>query len=81
MNAKRVACRQARATELALAGYDYDTIATDLGCSNRSGAWKAVQRVLGQRTDAAVEDYRRGTGVLSREVGLGGWHPGGNTTE
>ena len=58
-NAALAAYRKARATEMALAGCDYDTIADELGYANRSGAWKAVQRALAQRTDRAVEAYRR----------------------
>lgn len=54
-----VAYRQARATELALAGHDYDTIARELGYANRSGAWKAVQRALRGRTTNAVDQCRQ----------------------
>ena len=40
-NAALAGYRKARATEMALAGCDYDTIAKELGYANRSGAWKA----------------------------------------
>lgn len=67
------AFRKARATEMALAGYDYDTIARELGYANRSGAWKAVQRALAQRTDRAVEAYRREQVSLLDQVMCAQW--------
>ncbi len=50
--------RRERAVRLALAGRSYDEIATELGYASRSGAWKAVNRALRARTDAAVDEYR-----------------------
>jgi hypothetical protein len=50
--------RAAVAVELRLAGADYDEIAQELGFANRSGAWKAVQRALRQRSATAVDRYR-----------------------
>lgn len=41
-----------------MAGAGYDEIAQELGFANRSGAWKAVQRALRQRTVSAVDRYR-----------------------
>jgi hypothetical protein len=57
---KRVICRyrQVLALELAAKGMPYDDIAQELGFSNRSGAWKAVQRALDRREAEAVEAYR-----------------------
>lgn len=67
------AYRKARATEMALAGHDYDTIAKELGYANRSGAWKAVQRSLSQRVDAAVNEYRKEQVALLDEVMKAHW--------
>jgi len=50
--------RAAVAVELRMAGADYDEIAQELGFTNRSGAWKAVQRALESRTVKAVDRYR-----------------------
>ncbi len=72
-NAALAGYRKARATEMALAGYDYDTIAIELGYANRSGAWKAVQRSLSQRTDKAVDAYRREQLVLLNQVMSAQW--------
>lgn len=50
--------RSAVATEMRLAGSDYDAIARELGFANRSGAWKAVQRALAARAAASADTYR-----------------------
>jgi len=50
--------RAAAATELRLAGVDYDSIAEQLGYANRSGAWKAVQRCLSARMVRNADELR-----------------------
>ena len=50
--------RQARAVELAIAGWSYDAIARELGYATRSGAWKAVQRALQDRVAHGVDELR-----------------------
>ncbi len=72
-NAALAGYRKARAAEMALAGCDYDTIAKELGYANRSGAWKAVQRSLAQRTDKAVDAYRREQVILLDAVMSAQW--------
>lgn len=42
-----------------MTGAAFDDIARELGYANRSGAWKAVQRCLTRRTNAAVDEDRR----------------------
>ena len=54
----RASFRAAVAVELRLAGAGYDEIAQELGFTKRSGAWKAVQRALRQRSATAVDRYR-----------------------
>ena len=50
--------RRTRVVELANAGLDYDEIAAELGCANRSGAWKAHQRALETHQKETVEGHR-----------------------
>jgi hypothetical protein len=50
--------RDRQTLNLRIAGVDYDTIADRLGYANRSGPWKAVQRVLDNTLRAPAEDIR-----------------------
>lgn len=50
--------RQARAVELAISGHDYDTIAREVGYSNRGTAHRTVQKALRQRTVEGVDQLR-----------------------
>lgn len=54
-----------QALALRRAGSDFDTIAKQVGYSNRSGAWKAVSRLLKQRSDESAKDAEA---VLSLEL-------------
>ena len=51
--------RQAKAVELAQAGHDYDSIAREVGYSNRGTAWRVVQKALQDRVTEGVDEYRR----------------------
>lgn len=50
--------RQARAVELALAGFSYDEIARQVGYSNRGTAWRVVQKALNERAVESVDELR-----------------------
>jgi hypothetical protein len=52
-------CRRARAVEMALAGYSYDDIATEVGYANRGTAWHVVAAALTRHTMESVENYRQ----------------------
>jgi len=54
----RVEYRREQAVSMAMRGVSYDLIAHELGYSNRSGPWKAVQAALRARTVEAVDEYR-----------------------
>lgn len=58
MPATLVACRIARAVELALAGCSYDDIASELGYANRCTAWRTVPRAPKAREVSAVDVFR-----------------------
>lgn len=45
--------RAALAAEMRLRGFDYESIAKDLGYADKSGAWRAVQRSLASRSQRA----------------------------
>ena len=51
--------RQAKAVELARAGHDYDSIADQVGYSNRGTAWRVVQKALGARVVDGVDELRQ----------------------
>lgn len=51
--------REARAVQLALAGWSYDDIARKLGYANRSGPFKAVRRALARDVVDGVREYRK----------------------
>jgi len=50
--------RRTEAVRLRAAGRTYDQIAQDLGYGSRSGAYKAVWKVLRDNEAGAVEEYR-----------------------
>ena len=54
----RPAWRRARAVELALAGYNYDDIAEQVGYANRGSAWRAVQSTLHEKAVESASEYR-----------------------
>ena len=58
MPSAEVVERRTRAVELVAAGRSYDEVAAELGYSNRSGAWKAVQASLKAVQAETVEEYR-----------------------
>ena len=53
------AVRQRKALELRKQGFGFDHIAQELGYTNRSGAYKAVQAALADITAEAADDVRR----------------------
>jgi hypothetical protein len=57
-DAARATWRQARAVELALQGYSYDAIASEIGVSNRGNAWRTVQKALHDRVVTGVDELR-----------------------
>jgi hypothetical protein len=53
--------RTQQAIEMRSMGVDYDFIAKELGYSDRSGAWRAVQRGMKRSTAKKIEDLRWAT--------------------
>lgn len=52
------AYREVVAMELRTSGHSYQDIADIVGFSDRSGAWRAVQRALKKKVVTAVDRYR-----------------------
>ena len=50
--------RSQKAVELSLDGWSYDYIARGVGLSNRGNAWRTVQKALGDRVVAGVDELR-----------------------
>ncbi|MFZ0323246.1 MAG: hypothetical protein WAN48_03835 [Actinomycetes bacterium] len=69
----RARWRQARAVELAMAGYGYDEIATQVGYANRGTAWKVVQAALQDRVADNVDENRALTMARLEELLRSHW--------
>lgn len=57
-NRPLAAARRAQAVELAIQGCSYETIAREVGYTNRGTAYRAVKDALSGRTVEAVDAYR-----------------------
>lgn len=51
--------RRAQALDLAMAGHNYDEIATRVGFANRGTAWRVVDEALSARVADNADEYRR----------------------